>query len=417
MSWLDIFRPKPKYKPPSVVGAKPKHDYRRATYASNMPTTIGDFIPDDKHNLRSAYKTLRDTLPAVGAAVAEWVIDIAGRQSVEFIGGSPRQIKRAEQAIEELDKRVTEYDTFGGGMNQLIIEFYYDWWTFGRWAAEMIPFPDGHGIDYVADIDPFTIKFKKNTNGRPSAVQETPDLEEVEMPEGRFIYVPQPGNKPYGLGRMDSIPFVASIMNSLVIDMGKSHHNAGVPRLHVKISPPERHPTETDAKFVSRMKDTLQSVASEFQELSADENIVSWDTVTVEVVEPKTADREWSMSLRELREDVIAAMLSFPYRLGYSHKATQNWIGGQAAIRLNAKKTVQLYGKRLAEKIRNTHLALAGIPVRCEHHFLEGHNPNALQQRQSDNMYAKLIMDLMQRMPDYMPEDKAERLLSNIQSF
>ena len=113
---------------------------------------------------------------------------------------------------------------------------------------------------------------------------------------------------------------------------------------------------------------------------------VTWNDVAIEVIGGKNAPYTWEVNNRVVIEDVLAALHLPPWAVGYSHPSTKNWVASQFDLMMTQADSIQRRGKRFAEWIRNTELAMAGIPARSELHFTRLRDPSRLASKRSESV-------------------------------
>lgn len=190
-------------------------------------------------------------------------------------------------------------------------------------------FPDRSGISHLEFLDPFHIHWKKNSDGRVVPFLEHEDGGLESLAGDLFFYrtlISDLAN-PQGIEPLASIPFVLEIEQQMLEDMARSSHNAGTPRLQIKIQPPEALPGEDPQNYHERVNGYFERTVSQFSELGPDDNVFTWSDVEVTVIGGNGAGGGiWKLNREQVIEDVITGLKLFPWVLGRSHGTTKNWI-------------------------------------------------------------------------------------------
>ena len=357
------------------------------------------------------YSYIRTRVPVISNGIAAWVDLSATRQRVEYHGGTETQQAKAQEIVEDLDRRVYEYDfERGAGMDKLVSMFFISYFTYGRFCGELIPYEDGSGVAYVSVLNPFGVEFRRR-GGIVVLVQKKEDGSEAELPRDRVFYsaFDPDSEHPGGVSMLDSIGWVLEIKEKLLEDMAKSSHNAGYPRLHVRIDRPEVLSGEKDSDYVARANAEFDDTEEAFRDVDVDENIVSWSDVHVDVVGGSGQSFAWNVNADRVGEEVVVGLHLFPWVLGLSYGTTKNWVDSQFDLLMSRVVRAQRSGKRFAEWIRNVELGLKGSPVRSEHHFDAVRDPGELIKQRALSFRWKRVDEMVQR--GYLSPDAGAREL------
>jgi len=317
-------------------------------------------------NRGSFYRFLRDRIPIVSSGIWTWVHLCTTTQRLD-LRGEESDVRRAKKLSDSLAKRV--YPKFDGhvrGLERLTESFFLDLFTLGRVALLAVPFPDGSGISHVEALDPFRIRWEKSVSGQLLPYFETADGSLKALSPLMLFYrtLISDLHQPEGVDPLASIPFVVEIEQKMLEDMARSSHNAGTPRLQIKLSPPERMPGEDHDSYTQRINGYFDSTVRQFHDLGPDDNIFTWSGVEVTVIGGSDKmGTTWKVNREQVIEDVITGLKLFPWALGRSHGTTKNWIYAQYNLLMQIVDSVQMLGSELVEWLLRYELRLAGNMV------------------------------------------------------
>ena len=397
-----IFPRKPESKPVVPVA-------RGAPYHVNIgsPVPVGP-MSNFHNNLRSFelnsgfvytgsnrgdfYRYLRDSIPIVSAAVWTWRQLCATPQTLT-LDGDEAEVKEAWKIIEDLEQRIHANQFLrGNGINRLCADFFLELFTTGAYAGIIVPYPDGSGIDHFQQIDATRIQWENN--GRFQAYLEDERGDKIYLPRDTFFFSALGSDikNPGGIEPLASIPFVVAVEQLMLEDMARSSHNAGNPRIHVRITPPPRFDAEGDQQYIDRINSYFDNTVNQFYKLEADENLFTWNDVEVKIVgaEPGRS-YVWKINREQVVEDVITGLKLFPWALGRSHGATKNWVQAQFNILMQIVDSVQEAGVVFADWLRTTELRMRGNLALPSHRFATNQDPFLLERRQAQDIHFKTV--------------------------
>ncbi|MCX6640401.1 MAG: hypothetical protein NTW14_07980 [bacterium] len=412
----EIIRPKPLITP--VAAARVRGGYTRKVsalpawsnsrgWSSSRRSESFSYTPSSK---ASFYRYLRDNVPIVGAAVWAWVRLAATPQTVE-ITGSDAECARAQGILDALDTRILEnpYQRCNG-VSRLMEGLFLELFTLGRFCGELVLLPDGSGIDYFRTLDPFRVRWERS--GRYRAVYENEDGSEVPLAPERTFYTTlgMDVSNPAGIEPLASAPFVLEIEQKLLEDMARSSHNAGTPRLQIKVTPPSAFENEHEEEYLARINAYFDQTVDQFSSLEADQNLFTWSDVEVTVIGgEKGRSFTWKVNREQILEDVITALKLFPWVLGRSHGTTQNWVGAQYNLLMQEVDSIQAAATALADWLRNTELKLHGCTATARHLFAPNQDPFILERANADEIRFRTVDSMVEK--GYLSKEDAKRRL------
>ncbi len=302
------------------------------------------------------YRFLRDAIPDISDGVWTWKRLCQSGFDVEIEEPSSEVAKRRAQGLlDSLNGRVNSGDR---GMDGLLDVFYGSLFTFGAAALEIVPSRSRESIHDVVPVDVWTIRFRREKGGLQA--YQLRDGAEVKLPMERFIYVgmDRDGTNPYGRSMLRSIPFVVKIQQRLMEDMAKATHNAGWPKLHVSYRPEERLRGESVEAFEARVKGTFDELRDSLSGLEADQNLVTYDNVAVDLVQGNQTAHVFYENQKAVEEQVITGMHLMPILLGRNYGTTETYGTAQFEIINRQVAAVNRSVQRILERLYNFELAL-----------------------------------------------------------
>ncbi|MDP8239251.1 MAG: hypothetical protein P9X24_09180 [Candidatus Hatepunaea meridiana] len=387
----------------------PKGLYRQMNVAmgSDLPGGFG-FQGANKGEF---YRWLRDSIPIISTGVWTWVRLCATRQT-RFIEGNPVEVRRAEELLAGLDGRLLEVPYGrGSGFNKLTEAYFLELFTTGRFAGEVILTENGDSIDHFRFIDPYRVSWTHEKEQGWVPYIENDDGESIRMDPARFFYgtLGTDLSNPFGVEPLASIPFVAEVVELMVEDMARSSHNAGVPRMQIRIGRPERFSWEGDKEYTERVNTYFRDTINEFQNLEPDQNVFTWNDVEISVVGGSGNNWSWRLNREQVIEDVITGLKLFPWVLGRTHKTTQNWVQSQFDLLMQMVTVYQKSGADLINWICNMELDLRGVKGKVTHRFEDHPNPFRLERMQADKLMIENVDFKVQQ--GYITKEEGIRLL------
>lgn len=355
-------------------------DWRR--HSSAFPS----FIPLPNHTpfqMLPLYRQLRDAIPDISDAVWTWKRLCQTGYDIEVTSASSDVARRrAEHVLHALNIRVNSGDR---GMDGLLDVFYTALFTYGAAAMEIVLTASRESIHDVIPIDVWTLRFRRE-NGHLQAYQ-LHEGREIRLPMERFIYVglDRDGTNPYGRSMLRSIPFVTKIQHQLLEDMAKATHNAGWPRLHIQYRPPERQRGESPESYHQRVVASFDAVRKGANGLAADQNLITYDDVSIALIQGNARSQVFYDNLKAVEEQVITAMHLMPILLGRNYGTTETYGTAQYEIINRQVRTVNQNVKRILERLYNFELSLMWGEARVKVHMRTNRTADVLKEATARN--------------------------------
>lgn len=341
---------------------------------STVSMPVGsNVIPDYSQAYKFFFQTVSRYYPMAAAAVWTWGNLCSTRQKLKFIGGSDSERENAKAIVSELDERISPFKFVqGGGMDVLLGQLFHYLFTYGRFAGNLVLSRDASRVEEFAIVDPFWVKFTKKEREAYTSVD---GVNYYKTNPNTFFYyaLDMDWENPYGAAMLESSWSLMKMADNMLKDLTVSSANAGVPRLHIKIKQPGILEGEDEVEYNKRAESYFDAYVDKFAEMAADDNIYSWDDLSVGVVggHPGASGFVWRINRQILDEEIIAGFHLFPWIVGKSTQTTKNWVRSQFNLIMAQVETVQKIGKRFSEWIRNTELALKGITSVKTHQAFE----------------------------------------------
>ncbi len=364
-------------------------------------------------NRASLYRYLRDHIPIVSAAVWAWVRLCATPQTRE-ISGSDAEVRRAQEILDDLDDRILENPYLRGrGVARLTEAMFLELFTLGRFCGELVLLPDGSGLDFFRTLDPFRVRWDRSSDSRRwQASYEKDGGGGRKLARERTFYATlgQDAFNPAGIEPLACIPFVLEIEQKLLEDMARSSHNAGTPRLQIKITPPPAFENEHEEEYLARINAYFDQTVEQFSSLEADQNLFTWSDVEVTVIGgEKGRAFTWKVNREQVLEDVITGLKLFPWVLGRSHGTTMNWVGAQYNLLMQEVDSIQATGTALADWLYASELKLRGCAAQAKHVFAPNQDPFLLERAQAEDIRFRTIQGMVN--DGYLTKEEGKRRL------
>jgi hypothetical protein len=351
--------------------------------SKSVPLTP-DTLSDRGQFLKTYFSLITRYLPLASQSVWAWHNLCATRQEIKLEGGSELQRSQAAQRMKAFSTRMTPFGfSQSGGLDKLINLWFTNVFTYGRFAGNIAVSPNLDEITAFKRLDPFAIKFTKDL--QPYAIDpKNPSNGILQNPNTFYYYgINMDDENPYGSAFIEAADTFMQIALDMMTDMALSSSNAGVPRLHIKVKQPTLMPNEDPANYSTRANSYFDETVSEMSELAPDDNIYSWDDVTISVAGGTTSSGSfvWATNRQVVDEEIIAAFHLFPWVVGRSASTTKNWVTSQFDLLMGQASAFQQEVKRFVEWMANADLQLAGLgDVRAVQKFSAPRDPAAKDQ-------------------------------------
>lgn len=369
---------------------------------------LWDHIPDEQ----SLYRYLFQRLPILSSSLLAWDSILNTHSRYEF-EGTETEIKKARSVIDELDVRLfLEQGIKRGGIKQLVRLFFAEMIKVGRFSYEIIPTMTADAIETIKLNDCYNdiqwIWFRDkwipvkidNDTGKYSSVGL------------QFYYFSmfQDIKNPAGRSMLRSLPMVSKIYDQMFTDMALGSHNAGHPRLHIRVNRPEKSTVETPDQYVSRAESYFDSTVENFDNLKVDDNIITWEDINIDVKTPTSPSGfVWKDNFQVAAEEIIAAVGLMPWAVGRSHGTTKNWVDTQYNFWLNRVQNFQHDAVLMANSVMDLELRLKGIQAKSNYIFDANSDPTILPKRKAESIHFETVDEMYEK--GYITKDQAAQRL------
>lgn len=386
------------------VVSRPESDWSESVGLSDGVIALPNGTP---FYMLDVYRYLRDVIPDISDAVWTWKRLCQTGYDVQIQDASSEFAEaRARRLVGELNARVNGGDR---GMDGLLDIFYTSLFTFGAAALEIVLTPSRESIQDIVPVDVWTIRFRRE-HGKLQAYQ-VHDGELVKLPMDRFIYVgmDKDGTNPYGRSMLRSIPFLVKIQQRLVEDMAKATHNAGWPKLHVSYAPDDRIRGESAEAYTARIESTFDQLKGTLDGLETDQNLVTYDNVSVELVQGSQQSNIFYENHKAIEEQVITGTHLMPILLGRNYGTTETYGTAQYEIINRQVEGINRSVKRILERVYGMELALMWGSARAKVRMRQNRTVDVLREAQARGREIENAVAL--RDEGYLDHDKSAALL------
>jgi hypothetical protein len=360
------------------------------------------------------YRLLRDNIPAINSAIWTWTRLSSAPSSFKLKGtDDPDKLNFAAKIISDLDRRVYQHSFHKfGGIEALLTQFFYSLFTDGAVCGELVLDSSQNRLDKFYFIDPSTIKFKSARTNYELYQEINGEMIRLNRNSTYYYGLDPDPDDPCGRSILSSIPFVTRIEQRLLSDMQKSMHNAGYHRLHVKLKPPDRLPSESNEAYIGRANRYFEDSVEMMKKISVEDNPITWNDVQIDYIGPQgsyAATTSWYINHKALIEEICAGVHLDPFILGYSYGAPYSWAQIKYEMIQRNIISIQTSAKRFMEWIHNLELALQGLDLEYEHHFDNRRTFGLLEQRQAEKIGLENI--ILKKNAGLIDEEEAKREL------
>jgi len=348
------------------------------------------------------YRFLRDHIPILKSVIWTWTRLAAAPHRFEFGEASPGLQERARRVLDDLDQRIYPHPTVRfGGFDALLVQFFNSLFTDGGTAGELVLNPARTAIGRFYLIDAATIDFDPTPDGDWRIVQQV-EGKKIPLTTDSVFYCPLDADvdSPHGESMIGAVGFVARVEQELITDMRKAMRNAGYQRLHVRIHPPEKLPTEADDDYADRANTYFDRTVAMMRDFNVDDNPVTWDDVEIAHIGPSSnisSSHNWYVNHKAVLEDIIAGCHLAPFMLGYSYGATQNWAQFKYEMVQRQVLSLQKIASHFLEWIANIELALHGMNIACRHVFDNRMDFGMTDKLQAEKLRTEILIMRMEK--------------------
>jgi len=372
------------------------------TQPDDAEWAFSDAAMGDREFRVRLYRFLRDHIPILKSVIWTWTRLAAAPHRFEFVDGSTALQDRARQILAELDQRIYPHPTVRyGGFDALLVQFFNSLFTDGGTAGELVLNPAKTAIDKFYLIDTATIDFDPTPDGDWRIVQKV-DGRKIPLTTDSVFYYPldADADSPHGKSMISAVGFVARVEQELIGDMRKAMRNAGYHRLHVKVRPPDKQPSESDDDYADRANTYFDHTVAMMRDFDVDDNPVTWDDVEITHIGPSSrvsSSTNWYVNHKAMLEDIVAGCHLAPFMLGYSYGATHNWAQFKYEMVQRQIFSLQKVVSHFLEWIANIELVLQGVEITCRHLFDNRLDFGLVDKLQAEKLRTEILVTQMEK--------------------
>lgn len=298
----------------------------------------------------SLYKSLRDSVPVIDAALGK---------IVRLIGSF--EVKVGDRRFEEELKRFCSRVRVSGGttgIQNFIYVYLLELLTFGRAVGEMLVSPDLKGVEglYNASVSDVSIKLSDDPT---KLLVCSKGVEEKAFENQELILCsllsPTPATAQ-GNSILKGLPFVSSVLMKIFSAISQNWDRAGNIRYAVTYKPQ----SNTGVNATLRAKE----IANEWSRAMRDEggvcDFVSVGDVSVKVIGADSQILDCDIPVKHLLEQIVSKLCIPPFLLGLSWSSTERMSSVQSDILTSELEYYRSVLTPVIVKICSTHLRLSG---------------------------------------------------------
>lgn len=380
MSFLDFLRKTPERLAPAVprtqaisIGKKSVDYITQVTNQQNpfayLPRQFQDFHKYDLSKLSTLSSTTILRLlvyvePTVSHAISNYlrVFDSGFFLAARKPSGSIHQQGQSylDGLIDRFNNPVSNGFVLDSSVSGFYLQSALSILIDGAVSAEAA-FGEGYKVSGFHYVDPTTIDFKTNTDGRLIPVQGM-GADEVRLDYRNFFYIPVDpiAGDPYGTNQI--ISAIQTVMNKfrLLQDFARALHNIGFDRIDISISQEDvlaacKSKGITDpAKIVEELNRVLEEAKTSMQSLEADDNPAHWDMVKLTPLTGQNAKSGIDVQaiVNVLLSDMASALKSYATILGKRFGgSTEGYTSIEALLFIKLIQGFQAILKRLLDRM------------------------------------------------------------------
>lgn len=321
-----------------------------------------DMLVDKSRFSRAFFAFCARHIPSVSNAVWIWQNLCFKNLTISFHGSSAERRNKAMRIFESLNARISPMPfTHSPGIQSLALQFFRSLFIDGRFAGNIILDPNHNSISDFLIQDPFSIIFTKGNKPIPYLLIGS---DKFPLNQNLFIFnaLNSTFSNPYGFAMLESAQSLLSISNDMIQNMFLASGNAALPRLHIKISQPEKGEFEDEDDYRKRVATYFSDTVSQFGDIAPDDNIYSWSDVEVSTVGGDSVSGfVWAQNRSVVDEEIISSFHLYPWLMGKSYSTTKNWVRSQFDILLSQVHTIQSFASSFLDWVIRMELNLNGI--------------------------------------------------------
>lgn len=271
---------------------------------------------------KQLYKSLRESVPVIDAAIYKIVRLIGGFQ---VICDDMEAQSRLKYFLENV-----RVNTLSNGIDSFLCGYTEQLLTFGTAVGEMVIGSDGNlAALYNSSLDDVELDFGENPLDRKIFCTGLGgERKEVAFPELILcsVIMPEPG-KVYGTSVLKGLPFVTEILLKIWNALGTNWDRVGNVRFAVTYKP-----QESDRSFT---KDRVMMIADEWGKAMKSRephDFISVGDVSIKAIGADNQIPDSEIPVRQILEQIVAKLSIPPFLLGLNWSSTERMSSQQADI-------------------------------------------------------------------------------------
>lgn len=289
-------------------------------------------------------------------------------------------LKIVDRFIKSLNKPNVDGYTQGNGFDNFISQMFLSAFVKGAISAELLLNTNREPLSIIA-VDPSTISFKSEiVNGiyqwypyqTQTGVEHKPGevwdncCKRLNYPT--FFYIPlDPAlNDQYGTSPILPALNIIFFQMQMMIDLETIIHNQGFPRIDISVleelmikNSPAQYKSDP-IQLQNFLKEQISNIRTYIENMNPDDAFIHFDSVKVDMVEPRIASIDIKSIIAIIDTQVIAAVKSLGTLMGRHLGSTETYADAEISIYVLGIKSVQKLISSLVEQILTLVLRLNG---------------------------------------------------------
>ena len=321
-------------------------------FNSNLSVISGSSVCE-----RNLYKTLKDNIPVIDAAIYK-IIRLIGRFKIQT--GSEildRDINKFLQNI-----RVNACET---GIESFLSCYLEQMLVYGTAVGEIVLDRKHKHISalYNASLDDVQIISEENPLDIKICTRNSDgSLSQVRYPALVLCssVMPEPG-QIYGTSVLKGLPFIGNILMKIFTAVGTNWERVGNVRFAVSYKP-----SENERSFSKERAKTIAEEWSKAMKSTSPKDFITVGDVSIKVIGAENQIPDSNIPVRQLLEQIVAKLSIPPFLLGFSWSTTERMSTQQADILTSELEYYRCILNSAVRKICDIYFRLNGIKTDFE---------------------------------------------------
>jgi len=321
-------------------------------FNSNLSLISGSSVCE-----RNLYKTLKNTVPVISAAIYK-IIRLMGRFQIQT--GSENLDRDINRFLKNI--RVNACET---GIESFLSCYLEQMLVYGTAVGEIVLDRKHKNISalYNASLDDVQIISDGNPLDIKICTQNSDgSLSPVKYPALVLCssIMPEPG-QIYGTSVLKGLPFIGQILMKIFNAVGTNWDRIGNVRFAVSYKP-----NENERSFSKERAKTIADEWSKAMKSSSPKDFITVGDVSIKVIGAENQIPDSNIPVRQLLEQIVAKLSIPPFLLGFSWSTTERMSTQQADILTSELEYYRCILNSTVTKICDTYFRLNGIQTDFE---------------------------------------------------